>query len=62
MTIIFVGSQLPDNRVGTFRNYFRMMRHEFDYILRCIKDDIEVAETTSLPISAEERLMVSGGL
>lgn len=54
-----VEPELAENRVGTFRNYFRMSRNQFDYILRSIADDIYKAETTIVPISAEERLMVT---
>ena len=36
-----------------------MSRTEFEYILAAIADDITKAATTELPISAEERLMVS---
>ena len=35
-----------------------MTKVEFDYILYSIIDDIEKASTTTIPISAEERLMV----
>ena len=50
---------LPDNRLGTFRNYFRMTRHEFQYILASVEGDISKAAMNRIPISAEERLMVS---
>lgn len=44
--------------MGTFRNFFRMSRSEFDYILAHIHHDIAKAATNTVPISAEQRLMV----
>lgn len=53
------GSELASNRVGTFRNYFRMTKPEFQYVLCAIQEDIEKFPTTATPISAKERLMVT---
>lgn len=49
---------LADNRVGSFRNYFRMTRNQLNYILESIQNDVSKAATNPVPISAEERLMV----
>ncbi|XP_067946400.1 putative nuclease HARBI1 [Watersipora subatra] len=53
-------SGLPSNRVGTFRNYFRMTRKQFDMILKKVEPLI-AKENTALrvSISAEQRLMVT---
>jgi hypothetical protein len=52
------GDEVP-NRVGTFRNFFRMTRGEFDYVLGAIQSDIVKMVTNQTPICPEERLMVS---
>lgn len=51
---------LACNRVGTFRNYFRMTRGQFDIILAEVEPLISKQDTVFREsISAEERLMVT---
>lgn len=51
---------LPANRVGTFRNFFRLTRAEFNMLLEKVKPRIEKQDTALRDaISAEQRLMVS---
>ena len=50
---------LPCNRVGTFRNYFRLSRGQFDYVLAAISDEIRRQDTHfRRAISPEEQLLV----
>lgn len=55
---VFIEVELADNRVGTFRNYFRMNDAQFQSILEAISDDIEKMPTCAVPITPRERLMV----
>lgn len=51
---------LPHNRVGTFRNYFRMDRSNFKILLDKVAPIIEKQDTNfRLAIPAEERLMLT---
>ena len=54
------GSDLPSNRKGTFRNYFRMNRDQFDVVLNFVAPLIQKECTTYREsISPEQRLMVT---
>ena len=51
---------LPSNRLGTFRNFFRMDRHIFDILYRFVAPFISKQDTSfGLSIPAEERLMLT---
>lgn len=51
---------LPDNRLDTFKNYFRMTKDEFDRLHQLIAPLICKMDTTfRSAISTEERLMVT---
>ena len=54
------GSDLAENWVDTFRNYFRMTVNEFRFLLQSVEADISKLPTVPNPIGAKERLMVSG--
>lgn len=52
--------RLPENRMDTFYNYFRMTKPEFDNLLRLVAPHIEKCDTSFRDaISTEERLMVT---
>ena len=51
---------LPSNRIGTFRNYFRMSKAQFKTLLDRVTPYITREDTAMrVRISAEQRLMVS---
>ena len=51
---------LPNNRVGSFKNYFRLSKLEFDYVLQKVKSFIGKSDTTFREsICPEQRLMVT---
>ena len=53
-------STLPNNRVGTFRNYFRLSIAEFELVLDRVGPLIQKVSTNLRePISPKERLMVT---
>lgn len=58
--IIEEDPNLPAGRVGTFRNYFRLERADFEYVLTKVTPLISKEDTSfRRSISAEERLMVT---
>lgn len=53
-------TNLPLNRIGTFRNYFRLNRQQFDFVLGKVEHLITKDNTAFRDsISAEQRLMVT---
>ena len=51
---------LPSNQLGTFRNYFRLSKPQFEKLLDKVRTFITREDTVMrASISAEERLMVS---
>jgi hypothetical protein len=53
-------SDLPAGRVGTFRNYFRLRKEDFDKVLEKVTPIISKQDTSYRPsISAAEILMVT---
>lgn len=53
-------SSLLDSRVGTFQNYFRLSKEEFDFVLARVSPKVTKCDThLRVSISAEERLIVT---